>query len=330
MKFKITVIILILLIVAAFLINLNLGSSDIRLSDWSSDENARQLIFDFRLPRTIAAFLAGIALPISGLILQELFRNPLADPSVLGITSASGLGVALVIFLSAVLGFNDWVNNSWLICIASFLGAISALAVIVFFSARLNSTTALIIIGIMIAGFAAAIIGVLQFFAPSEKIKTYLMWTFGSVSGLSWSQIFVFSITTLFGLMISIFTLKGISGLRLGENYAYSMGINVKKTRWLILVSSAVLTASATAFVGPIAFIGLAIPHICRIAFRQTEVVKLYILVILLGIFSMLLFSWISQIFPKGSLPINIITSLIGAPIVMSILLNRNQYSWND
>lgn len=111
------------------------------------------------------------------------------------------------------------------------------------------------------------------------------MWTFGSVSGLSWSQIFVFSITTLFGLMISIFTLKGISGLRLGENYAYSMGINVKKTRWLILVSSAVLTASATAFVGPIAFIGLAIPHICRIAFRQTEVVKLYILVILLGIF---------------------------------------------
>ena len=182
----------------------------------------------------------------------------------------------------------------------------------------------------MIAGFSSAIIGVLQFFAPSEKIKTYLMWTFGSLSGLSWAQIFVFTIMTLIGLLISAFTLKGISGLRLGENYAHSMGINIKNVRWLILISSAILTAAATAFVGPVAFIGLAIPHICRIVFKKTKVIKLYVLVILTGIFSMLLFSWIAQIFPNGSLPINIITSLIGAPIVMSIILNRNQFQWNE
>lgn len=311
-------------------VNLNIGSSDIKLTDWSQNQNAKQLILNFRLPKTIAAVLSGIALPVSGLLLQELFRNPLADPSVLGITSASGLGVAFVIFLSTVFGFSDLINNSWLICIASFLGAMLAMIIIVFFSARLNSNSALIITGIMIAGFAAAIIGILQFFAPSEKIKTYLMWTFGSISGLSWIQILIFGLMTLSGITVSLFSLKGISGLRLGENYAHSMGINIKKTRWMILISSAILTASATAFVGPIAFIGLAIPHICRILFKQTRIHKLYLLVGLLGIFGMLLFSWIAQSFPNGSFPVNIITSLIGAPVVMSILLNHTQYQWND
>ena len=130
----------------------------------------------------------------------------------------------------------------------------------------------------------------------------------------------------LLGILISIFTLRGISGLRLGENYAHTMGINVKKTRWLILMASAILTASATAFVGPVAFIGLAVPHICRIVFKRTEIKQLYVLVILTGILLMLVFSWIAQIFPNGSLPINIITSLIGAPIVMSIILNRRNF----
>lgn len=330
MKFKLSIILLITLIAAGIFLNLNVGNARVSLLNVFDDEITYRLIVDYRLPKTLAAILAGIALPLSGLMLQELFRNPLADPSVLGITSAAGLGVALVIFLSSILGFTSLISNSWLISFASFFGALLALLLIVFFSARLNSTSALIIVGIMIAGFSSAIIGVLQFFAPSEKIKTYLMWTFGSLSGLSWAQIFVFTIMTLIGLLISAFTLKGISGLRLGENYAHSMGINIKKVRWLILISSAILTAAATAFVGPIAFIGLAIPHICRIVFKKTQVIKLYVLVILAGIFSMLLFSWIAQIFPSGSLPINIITSLIGAPIVMSIILNRNQFQWNE
>jgi len=330
LKFKLSIILLITLIAAGVFLNLNVGNASVSLLNVFDDEITYRLIVDYRLPKTLAAILAGIALPLSGLMLQELFRNPLADPSVLGITSAAGLGVALVIFLSSILGFTSLINNSWLISFASFFGALLALLLIVIFSARLNSTSALIIVGIMIAGFSSAIIGVLQFFAPSEKIKTYLMWTFGSLSGLSWAQIFVFTIMTLIGLLISAFTLKGISGLRLGENYAHSMGINIKNVRWLILISSAILTAAATAFVGPVAFIGLAIPHICRIVFKKTKVIKLYVLVILAGIFSMLLFSWIAQIFPNGSLPINIITSLIGAPIVMSIILNRNQFQWNE
>jgi len=315
------------LISGLFFLNLNVGNAEISIADIFDDEVAHNLILNYRLPKTFAAILAGIALPVSGLLLQELFRNPLADPSVLGITSASGFGVALVIFLSSVLGFTSWMNNSWLICLASFGGALLALLIIIFFSARLNSTTSLIIVGMMLAGFSAALIGIMQFFAPSDKIKSYILWTFGSMSGLSWTQILVFALSVFAGVLISIFTFKGISGLRLGENYAHTMGINIKKTRWFILISSAILTASATAFVGPIAFIGLAVPHICRILFKRTEIIPLYILVILLGIFAMLLFSWIAQIFPNGSLPINIITSLIGAPVVMSIVLNRKQYN---
>ena len=274
MKFKLSIILLITLIAAGIFLNLNVGNASVSLLNVFDDEITYRLIVDYRLPKTLAAILAGIALPLSGLMLQDLFRNPLADPSVLGITSAAGLGVALVIFLSSILGFTSLISNSWLISFASFFGALLALLLIVFFSARLNSTSALIIVGIMIAGFSSAIIGVLQFFAPSEKIKTYLMWTFGSLSGLSWAQIFVFTIMTLIGLLISAFTLKGISGLRLGENYAHSMGINIKNVRWLILISSAILTAAATAFVGPVAFIGLAIPHICRIVFKKTKVIK--------------------------------------------------------
>jgi len=330
LKFNFIILTLLVLILGMFFLNLNVGNAQVSVSDIFKNEIAHNLIVNYRLPKTIAAILAGIALPVSGLLLQELFRNPLADPSVLGITSASGLGVAIIIFLSSVLGLTSMLNNPWLLCLASFCGAILGLSIIVFFSSRLSSTAGLIIVGMMVAGLASAIIGVLQFFAPSEKIKAFLIWTFGSMSGLSWTQIGVFVIMVMLGVLISLFTLKGISGMRLGENYAHTMGINIQKIRWLILISSAILTASATAFVGPVAFIGLAIPHICRILFKRTEIIQLYTLVVLIGVFSMLLFSWIAQIFPNENLPINIITSLIGAPIVMSIILNRNQYNWND
>lgn len=318
------------LIFGSFLLNLTVGNAQVALLDIFNDDIARKLILDYRLPKAIAAILAGISLPISGWLLQELFRNPLADPSVLGISAAAGLGVAVVIFLSSILGFSAWLNNSWLICLASFVGALFALLVIVFFSTKLNSTAALIIIGMMIAGFSTAIIGVFQFFAPSEKIKTYLLWTFGSLSGLSWAQISVFALMTILGVFLSMFTLKGISGLRLGENYARTMGIHIQQIRWLILIASAILTAATTAFVGPIAFIGLAVPHICRMVFKSTAVVELYVLVLLTGVLLMLVFAWLAQIFPNGNLPINIITSLVGAPIVMRILLNRKYDQWHE
>src|SRR5690606_22199259 len=311
-------------------LNLVAGNAHIDWTEFSRSGVARKLVFDYRLPKAVAALLSGIAISISGLLLQELFRNPLADPSVLGITSASGLGVAVVIFLSGLLGLSEMVQNPWLICSASFVGALLTLLLIVYFSSKLNSTASLIIMGMMIAGFSAAVIGLLQYFAGSEQIKSYLIWTFGSFSGLAWEQLTVFFLMTLLGLMVSLFTLRGISGLRLGEDYAHSMGVNIPRTRMGILVSSALLTAATTAFVGPVAFLGLAVPHICRMLFRQTAVNRLYLLVLLSGAVLMLAFAWLSQLFPNGILPVNIITSLIGTPIVISILLNRNQYNWHD
>ena len=322
--------VLIVLLLAAFVLNLTVGNADIDWMNFSRNEVAQKLIWDYRLPKAIAALLSGIAVSVSGLLLQELFRNPLADPSVLGITSASGLGVAMVIFLSGLLGLSAMIQSPWLICLASFAGALLALLLIVYFSARLNSTASLIIMGMMVAGFSSAVIGLLQYFADSEQIKSYLVWTFGSLSGLGWEQITVFFLCTAFGLAISLFTLRGVSGLRLGEDYAHSMGINIPRARMGILVSSALLTAATTAFVGPVAFLGLAVPHICRMLFRETAVGKLYVLVFLSGAVMMLVFAWLSQLFPNGALPVNIITSLIGTPIVVSILLNRNRYNWHE
>lgn len=321
--------VLIILVIGAFVLNLTVGNAKLSLAQVFDDELTKKLIFDYRLPKAIAALLAGVSLSVSGFLLQELFRNPLADPSVLGITSASGLGVASVIFLSAAAGFFPLVTNSWFLCLASFLGALIATLLLLYFSSKLNSTTALIIIGMMIAGFTSAIISLMQFFAPSDQIKTYLLWTFGSISGLSWEQVFVFCTVVLFGLILSVFTMRGISGLRLGENYAQTMGINVKQIRWLILISSSLLTAATTAFVGPIAFVGLAVPHICRLIFKENEIGKLFVLVVLVGAFLLLIFAWIAQSFPSGSLPINIITSLIGTPIVISIIWKQRKHYWN-
>jgi len=177
----------------------------------------------------------------------------------------------------------------------------------------------------MISGLTGALIGMMQYIAPSEKIKSFLMWGFGSLSGLTWNQIAVFALFIVIGLLISLSTLKGISALLLGERYAATLGINVKKLRIVLLISTAILTAAATAFTGPIGFVGLVIPHICRTFLKTGNIKILYQWIIVTGITSMLFFSILTDLFPFGTLPINIITSLIGAPIVISILLN-NKY----
>lgn len=330
LNYSFSIFVLAFLGLGMLFLNLNIGNASISLMDAFHDEAAQKLILDYRLPKAMAAILAGIALPISGLLLQELFRNPLADPSVLGITSSAGLGVAMVIFASSIAGYFGLINNPWILSISSFVGAFIGLIVIGYFSSKLKSTASLIIVGMMIAGFSSAIIGILQFFAPSEKVKTYLLWTFGSISGLNWTQVFVFTLMVILGILISMFALKGIMGLRLGEHYAHSMGIPIHRIRTLILISSAILTAATTAFVGPIAFIGLAIPHIVRILFKETHILKQFVLVIGTGVVFMLSILWITQLFEGGTLPINIITSLIGAPIVMSVILRKSNFKWDE
>ncbi|QTV04816.1 iron ABC transporter permease [Faecalibacter bovis] len=308
-----------------FFFSLTIGKVAIPFADIfdSTDEVTRNLVLNYRLPKSITTVLVGLSLPVAGFLLQELFKNPLAEPSVLGITSMSSLGVAIVVFLFALIGLDVWLNNPWILIFASFIGSLFALFLILLLANKVTSSASLVILGFMLSGITVAIIGLLQYFSTSEKIKTFLMWGFGSLSGLSWDQILVFALFVGIGLILSLFTLRGISALLLGEKYAQSVGINIKKIRLLILFSSAILTASATAFTGPIAFIGLAVPHICRSILKTGDMRMLFRWIVLSGVFVMLLFSIITDMFPFGTLPINIITSLFGAPIVISILLNH-------
>ena len=312
-----------------FIANLSVGKVSISFNEiyhvffGTSDEMINNLVLNFRLPKSITALLVGISLPISGFLMQELFKNPLADPSVLGITSMASLGVGVVIFLFSIIGLDQYLNNPWITIIASFLGAITALLIVIVFSFRVKSAASLVILGFMISGLSGALIGMMQYFAPSDKIKAFLIWGFGSLSGLSWQQISIFALFVLFGIIVSLFSLRGITALLLGERYAQSLGINIKKLRFIILIATALLTASATAFAGPIGFIGLAIPHICRTLLKTGDMRVLYRWIFVSGIFFMLLFSILTEIFPFGTLPINIITALFGAPIVISILLNN-------
>ena len=312
-----------------FIASLSVGKVSISFNEiyhvffGTSDEMINNLVLNFRLPKSITALLVGISLPISGFLMQELFKNPLADPSVLGITSMASLGVGVVIFLFSIIGLDQYLNNPWITIIASFLGAITALLIVIVFSFRVKSAASLVILGFMISGLSGALIGMMQYFAPSDKIKAFLIWGFGSLSGLSWQQISIFALFVLSGIIVSLFSLRGITALLLGERYAQSLGINIKKLRFIILIATALLTASATAFAGPIGFIGLAIPHICRTLLKTGDMRVLYRWIFVSGIFFMLLFSILTEIFPFGTLPINIITALFGAPIVISVLLNN-------
>ena len=329
MKEKPLFFVLIILTFLLFILSLSVGKVSISFTEifqvilGNQDEMTTNLVLNFRLPKSITAILVGISLPISGFLMQELFKNPLADPAVLGITSMASLGVGIVIFLFSLLCLDLYLNNPWITILASFVGAVLALLIVIVFSFRVKSASSLVILGFMLAGLSGALIGMMQYFAPSEKIKAYLIWGFGSLSGLSWEQLCIFALFVLSGIIISLFTLRGITALLLGERYAQSLGINIKKLRFIILISTALLTASATAFAGPIGFIGLAIPHICRTLLKTGNMRVLYRWVVVSGIFFMLLFSILTEIFPFGTLPINIITALFGAPIVISILLNN-------
>lgn len=314
------------------MINLSIGKADISfaeiihtLSGNAENEIIQNLILHYRLPKIITAILVGLALPVSGFLLQELFKNPLAEPSVLGITAMSGLGVAIVVFLFSILGIETFLNNSWLMILAAMIGALLALILIGSMAYRIKSSAALIILGLMFSGLAVAIIGILQYFSPSEKLKTYLIWSFGTLSALSWEQLFVFALCVLIGIILASFTLKSLTALLLGEKYAQTLGVNIRKLRWIILIATALLTASTTAFAGPISFIGLAVPHICRSILKTTNMKQLFVWVMLSGVFLMLIFSILTDIFPFGTIPINIITSLFGTPIVISILLKNSK-----
>ncbi|MDR0729850.1 MAG: iron ABC transporter permease [Prevotellaceae bacterium] len=334
-KYTLLFILLLLLASALFLADIFFGSLAIPSREvWAalSGHDAvpyavKQIVLYFRIPKAIVAVLVGVSLAISGLQMQTVFRNPLADPYVLGISSGAGLGVALFVLGTgfwAATGAAVWVKNFGMAA-AGWVGAMIILGLILAVSVRLRNTMTILIFGIMVGGAAAAAIGILQYLSTAPALKTYVLWTMGSFSNVSPPQLSLLSISVLAGLLLAVLSAKNLNVLQAGDTYAQSMGMNVRRARSVIFISAGLLTGSVTAFCGPIGFIGIAVPHVARMTFRNANHGILIPASILIGACTMLLCDILSQWPGSGSvLPINTITALMGIPVILFIIF-RNQ-----
>lgn len=305
-----------------------LGSVYISPSDiWevlvgASNSTDLYIITQLRLPRAIMAVLTGAGLAIAGMLMQTLFRNPLAGPFVLGISSGAGLGVAISIMGGSLLGIG-FVTGFGLIA-SSVIGSLAVFLLIILISVRIKDTMGLLIIGLMVGSLSSALVGILQYFSPSEQLRRYVFWGLGSLGNLSWNEIGLIAILVLISFAGLLFILKPLNALLLGETYARSLGINIKQTRWIIISITCILAGSITAFAGPIAFIGLAVPHIARLIMSSMDHKKLVPLVIIVGASLLLACDIVAQIpFSNYSLPINAVTSLVGAPLVIWLIIKK-------
>ncbi len=327
-------IVLLALLVGVFLLSLAVGSVSIPLDEivrvllggQASRDAWMNIILKFRLPKAITAILAGAALGVGGLQMQTLFRNPLADPFVLGISSGASLGVALVVLTISTTSMVLFGGLSLLgnvsLALAASLGSAAVLGVVLFVSRRVSSSVTLLILGLMFGYAVSAVVSLLLYFSIAQRIQAYINWTFGSFGGVTWNQMPVFAAAILIGLGLAFLLAKSLNALLLGETYARSMGMNVGRSRRLIIVSTSLLAGTVTAFCGPIGFLGIAVPHICRSLFNTSDHRILVPATVLMGGIIALAADLIAQ--APGTqivLPLNAITALIGAPVVIWIIL---------
>lgn len=331
---KVKVSVLFSLLLAAFILDVALGSVHIPLKEIlkvlftpdASNDTWVYIIEKIRLPKALTAVIVGCGLSVSGLQMQTLFRNPLAGPSVLGITAGASLGVALVMLsagtITSLYTIQELgISGSWLIILASSLGAALIMLIIVSISSSLKDNVIVLIVGVMIGNITLSIISIWQYFSSPELIKDYLMWTFGSLGGVTGWQLLILAIVVFAGLLISFLSSKLLDALLLGDNYARSMGLTVKRARLLIVLSTSILAGSITAFCGPIGFIGIAVPHLARALFNTSNHRLLIPACCLIGTVLMLVCDIVAQL--PGSqtvLPINVITALVGSPVVIWII----------
>lgn len=330
-------IVLAMLSVLLFVLDISFGSVSIPIKDvystlignQATKETWQYIILNYRLPKAITAILVGVGLSVSGLLMQTLFRNPLAGPYVLGLSSGSSLGVAFVVLGSSFLPafLSSLLISSYGIIVASCFGSLLVLIAVLFVSQQLRDTIAILIVGLMFGSFSSAIVNVLTNFSSAEQLKKFTFWSMGNLGNLSWSSIGILSGSVFVGLMLSFFSIKSLDALLLGENYAKSLGLNYKNARLIIIFATSILAGTITAFAGPIAFIGLAVPHIAKLVFQSSSHRILFWGTLLFGAIIMLLCDLISQL--PGSdytLPINAITSVIGAPIVIWLLVRKKSF----
>ena len=337
--YKLPIIALSILFLLCFFTNLSLGSASIPIDDVfnaligksTSNENWQYIIQDYRLPKAITAILVGSGLGISGLLMQTLFRNPLAGPFVLGISSGASLGVAILILGASYLGANisSYSFTSWGQAIAASIGSFLVLSAVMLAAIKVRNTMSILIIGLMFGSLTAAVISVLAYFSSANQLQQYMFWSFGSLGNLSWKEISALLIVFIIGILFVVFIIKPLNSLLLGENYAKSMGVNVKRTRNFTLIATSLLTGVITAFSGPIAFIGLAVPHLTKLLFSTSNHKTLLPAVAISGSIIMLICDSIAQL-PNSeyTLPINAITSLFGAPIIIWLLVRKRKINY--
>lgn len=323
-------------LVMVLLVSIGLGSVAIPIDEIiavllgnnSSKSSWSTIILYFRLPKAITAMLVGSGLSVAGLLMQTLFKNPLAGPFVLGISSGASLGVAILILGAGIFGgvLTTVTFSSWGLAIASSLGAAMVLFAVLLTAHKVRNTMSILIIGLMFGTLTSAIISVLTFFSNADKIQQFVFWGFGSLGNLSWNEILVFFTIYLIAILNLICIIKPLNSLLIGENYSKSLGVNIKKNRNIILLITSLLTGVTTAFAGPIAFIGLAVPHITKLVFKTSDHKILLPAVSILGAIILLVCDIVAQLpTSEFTLPINAVTSLIGAPVVIWLLVRKKK-----
>lgn len=324
---------LLLLMLFLFMGDLFMGSVSIPFGDvaaaltgGATKASWRYIVVESRLPQALTALLCGSALGATGLMLQTAFRNPLAGPSIFGINSGAGLGVAIVMLLMggqvSLSGFSA--GGYVAVLLAAFAGALAVTAIILLFSTLVRSNTMLLIVGIMVGYVASSAISLLNYSATEEGVRSYMVWGMGNFSGVTLSQMPVFALLTVLGLAAGVLMVKPLNIFMLGPEYAESMGVNTLRLRNLLLLATALLTAVATAFCGPVAFLGLAVPHLARLLLRTADHRLLMPATMLMGAVVALLCNWLCALPQGGSvLPLNAVTPLVGAPVIIYVIARR-------
>jgi iron complex transport system permease protein len=329
--------VLLVSIAVLLVVNLLLGTVRIPIAEiltiltgGEADEVATNIVMQSRLPQALTAIVAGAGLAVSGLQMQTVFRNPLAGPSVLGISNGSALGVAFVVLLSGRLGGVALSRLGYLgeaaMSVAAIIGALAVMLLILWVSGRVKGNVTLLIIGVMIGYLANAIIGVLKYLSPEEDVKSFVVWGLGSFSRVSGDEMLLFVCLMCVLLPLACLLVKPMNLMLLGERYAANLGLNIRRARMLVIISSGVLVAIVTAYCGPIMFIGLAVPHLARAVFRTSDHRVLMPATALSGAVLALLCNFVARM-PgfEGALPVNSVTALVGAPVIAAVLFGRRK-----
>ena len=320
------------LLISSFLIDLSSGSINLSFSEIfnsflnkESNPNNFLILSELRLPRVITAIFVGIGLPVSGLLLQTLFRNPLAGPYIFGISSGASLGVAILLLGLSFLGFSS-IPGSFSIAIAGILGSSFILLIILLISIKINDSLTILIIGVLLGSGISSLVSLMQFFGEAPMLKKFIVWTMGSLDAIQKNQLWYFGLIILGSASVTVILSKFLDSLYLGDENAQTLGVNVKILRLLIFLLTGIMTGLITAFCGPIGFIGIAVPHLSRIIFKTSKHIQLIIYSSLIGAIIMLLSDALSHSFESNIIPINTITAILGIPIIIWVIFKNKRF----